>query len=299
MSAESLDSLLAWARGRLGPAGFPTAALDARLLLQHATGLDHNALIGHPETIIEEADSARYRDMVARRLRHEPVSRIIGVREFYGRNFRLSSATLDPRPDTETLISVAIQLLKGKTTPRILDLGTGSGAIAVTLLAELPGARAIATDISPEALETAFCNAREYGVVDRLELVRTSWLDGIVGCFDLIISNPPYLSAGEIDGLTRDVRDWDPRRALDGGSDGLDCYRTIAGGARDHLMPDGAIVLEIGHGQEGQVTEILADSLFELKAAHRDLAGHVRCLVFGIRKMGVGNASNLSYIPTR
>jgi release factor glutamine methyltransferase len=157
----------------------------------------------------------------------------------------------------------------------------------------------MATDISPGALEAASCNAREYGVAARLELVRTSWLDGLAGCFDLIISNPPYLSAGEIEGLTPEVKDWDPRRALDGGSDGLDCYRAIAEAARDHLNQAGAVILEIGHEQQGQVTEILAESGFEREAAYRDLAGHVRCLVFGIRKMGVGNASNLSYIPTR
>jgi release factor glutamine methyltransferase len=237
--------------------------------------------------------------MVARCIRHEPVSRITGRREFYGRDFSLSAATLDPRPDTETLISAALEELKQRPAPHILDLGTGTGAIAITLLAELPGARAVATDISPEALEIAAGNASRHGVADRLKLFQASWFDGLDVCFDLIISNPPYVSADEIETLGPEVKDWDPRRALDGGTDGLDCYRAIATGARNHLLPSGCVVLEIGQGQGGQVSEILANYGFELRAAHRDLAGHVRCLVFEIRKMGVGNASNLSYIPTR
>ena len=164
------------------------------LLLQHVTGLDHGALIGRPEAAVPDDVAAEFRQLVERRSRHEPVSRILGMREFYGRNFRLSPATLDPRPDTETLISAALELLRLQAAPRILDLGTGTGAIAITLLAELPEARAVATDISPEALETAAINARENGVDDRLKLVQTSWFDGVTGCFDLIISNPPYLS---------------------------------------------------------------------------------------------------------
>ena len=211
----------------------------------------------------------------------------------------MSPATLDPRPDTETLISAAVELLKGKSSPYILDLGTGTGAIPVTLLAELPGARAVATDISSEALQTALRNARENGVADRLEIVLASWFDGVAGSFDLILSNPPYLLASEIKGLEPEVRDWDPHRALNGGTDGLDCYRAIAAGAGDHLLPQGHIVLEIGAGQGGQVTEVFANKGFDLVTVQRDLAGHVRCLVFGKRKMGVGNGPDLGYIPTR
>lgn len=299
MPGETLASLLVWARGRLGAAGIETASLDARLLLQHVTGLDHGALIGRPETEASDEVEARFRDIIDRRASHEPVSRIIGVREFYGRNFRLSPATLDPRPDTETLILAALDLLKGKPAPRILDLGTGSGAIAVTLLAELPGARTIATDISPQALETAGINARENGVESRFEGLMASWFDGVTGKFDLVVSNPPYLSTSEINGLAREVKDWDPHRALAGGMDGLDWYRAIATGAGGHLLPKGHVIVEIGAGQAKQVTEIFANAGFELEAKHKDLAGHVRCLVFGIRKNRVGNAPDLGYIPTR
>jgi release factor glutamine methyltransferase len=299
MPGETLASLLGWARGRLGAAGIETASLDARLLLQHISGVDHGALIGRPETEVSGDVAARFRDIIDRRASHEPVSRIIGVREFYGRNFRLSPATLDPRPDTETLISVALALLRDKPAPRILDLGTGSGAIAVTLLAELPDAQAIATDISPQALETATINARENGVGSRFEALMASWFNGVTGKFDLVVSNPPYLSTSEISGLAREVKDWDPHRALEGGMDGLDCYRAIAAGAGRHLLPEGHVVVEIGAGQADQVTEIFANAGFGLEAAHRDLAGHVRCLVFGNRKNRVGNAPDLGYIPTR
>lgn len=299
MPAETLALLLGWARGRLSEAGIETAALDARLLLQHTTGLDHGALIGRPETAVPADVAAQFRRLIDRRSGHEPVSRIVGKREFYGRYFRLSAATLDPRADTETLISATIALLKGQPAPHILDLGTGSGAIAVTLLAELPGARAIATDISPEALETAAINARENGVERRFQAVLASWFDGVTGRFDVIVSNPPYLSAGEINGLDPEVRKWDPPRALDGGMDGLDCYRAIAMGAGNYLLPPGLVVVEIGADQAEQVTEIFANVGFNRMQAHQDLAGHLRCLVFEIRKIGVGNGSNLSYIPTR
>jgi release factor glutamine methyltransferase len=286
MPAETIGSLLGWGRGRLGQAGIETASLDARLLLQHATGLDHGALIGRPEAIVRDETAARFRESIERRSRDEPVSRIIGIREFFGRDFRLSPATLDPRPDTETLVVAALELLAGQPNPRILDLGTGTGAIAVTILAELPRATAVATDISREALATAAANARENGVLDRLELVSGSWFDGVFGAFDLIVSNPPYISSSEIKSLSPEVRDWDPHRALDGGADGYGCYRAIAAGAAEHLLPSGYVMVEIGAGQAVQVSDIFAERGFLQEAAHRDLAGHVRCLIFGQPKNG-------------
>jgi release factor glutamine methyltransferase len=166
-------------------------------------------------------------------------------------------------------------------------------------LAELPAARAVATDISPEALKTAAANARENGTDDRLETVLASWFDGVTGHFDLIISNPPYISTSEINALASGVRDWDPHRALDGGADGLECYRAIAAGAAAHLLPKASVLVEIGWNQAAQVTDIFANTGFNREAAYRDLGGHVRCLVFGNRKMGVGNGLDLGYIPTR
>jgi len=299
MTAETLASLLAWAKARLGQCGIDTPALDARLLLQHVTGLDHGALIAHPDEPISADQTKEFRGLVGRRCRREPVSRIVGRREFYGREFQLGRETLDPRPDTEVAIEAALALLRDMEAPRILDLGTGSGAIAVTLLAELPRARAVATDISDEALEVTAGNARQHGVANRLELRRSSWFSDVNECFNLVISNPPYVESPQIDTLPPEVKDWDPRRALDGGPDGLDCYREIAKGAQARLLPLGHVIIEVGAGQAGKVAEIFARHGFDVKKQHCDIAGHVRCLVLGIRKMGVGNALDLGYIPTR
>jgi len=299
MTAETTASLVAWAKARLGQCGIDTPALDARLLLQHVTGLDHGALIARPDEPVSERCVAEFRDLIGRRCHREPVSRIIGKREFYGRAFRLGRDTLDPRPDTEVAIEAALALLRDREAPKILDLGTGSGAIAVTLLAELPRAWAVATDISDEALEVTAVNARQHGVANRLALRRSSWFSDISDCFDLIISNPPYLETGQINTLEPEVKDWDPRRALDGGPDGLDCYRAIAKGAQTHLLPLGHAIVEIGAGQAAQVAEIFARHGLGLTGQHCDIAGHVRCLVLGIRKMGVGNTLDLGYIPTR
>lgn len=163
---------------------------------------------------------------------------------------------------------------------RILDLGTGSGAIAVTLLAELPGAIAVATDLSAAALDVAKSNAGVLGVADRASFMQANWFDGVDGQFDLIVSNPPYIALGDIAGLAADVRDFDPVRALDGGPDGLEAYRRIASGAGDHLGPEGHVVLEIGVGQEARVNGLFEARGFASEIHHFDLAGHVRCLVF-------------------
>ena len=299
MPIETVASLLAWARTQLGERKIDTAALDARLLLQQATGLDYGSLVGRSEQEVSQSVAADFRELIARRCRREPVSRIIGTREFYGRNFRLGPATLDPRPDTETLIEAALAHLRHHPAPRILDLGTGTGAIAITLLAEMPGAYATATDISQDALTVAALNARQHGVEGRLKLLKTSWFSRLDDCFDLIISNPPYLESDAIESLEAEVKDWDPRPALDGGTDGLDCYREIATGAVAHLLPQGQVIVEIGAGQAEEVTKIFVARGLEIRTMISDLGGHVRCLVFGIRKMGVGNAADLSYIPTR
>jgi release factor glutamine methyltransferase len=300
MSAETVASLLAWSRRRLTESGVDNPVLDSRLLFQHATALSHEALIVAPERPVGETEAARFRLLVERRCLREPVSRILGYREFYGRDFRLGPATLDPRPDTETLVEAALALLADHKAPAILDLGTGTGAIVVTLLAELPGAFATATDISDEALAIAAINAKSHGVQDRLTLLNATWYSGLSDCFDLIISNPPYLDTGRIAALEPEVADWDPALALDGGPDGLSAYRAIALGAKAHLLAAGHVVVEIGQGQGGAVTEIFTDHGLHLQSWHRDLGGHVRALVFGeAKKLGVGNAPDLGYIPTR
>jgi release factor glutamine methyltransferase len=278
MPPDRLAGLLAAATARLKAAGCDTPTLDARLLLQAAAGFTREELILGPDRQLSPAELARFEDFVARRGRHEPVSRILGEREFYGRSFIVTPATLDPRPDTETLIDAAFPLMPPGA--RILDLGTGTGAIAVTLLAERPDASGVATDLSPEALDVAARNAARNGVADRLQFLQGAWYSPVHGGFDLIVSNPPYIPAGDIAGLDADVRDFDPVLALAGGADGLDAYRAIASGAAAHLDAGGHVLVEIGAGQAEDVTAVFAENGFLLASRHGDLGGHVRCLGF-------------------
>jgi release factor glutamine methyltransferase len=231
-----------------------------------------------PGRPVAAGERARFEAMLRRRELREPVSRILGEREFYGRVFRVTPATLDPRPDTETLVDAALALLPQGAC--LLDLGTGTGAIAVTLLAERPGATAVATDISPAALDVARENAERAGVVQRLSLLEGSWFEPVAGVFDMIVSNPPYIPAGQIEGLAPDVRNFDPGLALVGGDDGLDPYRAIAQGSASHLAAGGHLLVEIGAGQAMDVEAIFAAAGFVTAGRHRDLGGHVRCLAF-------------------
>jgi release factor glutamine methyltransferase len=227
---------------------------------------------------VEAGARQRFEAFIARRERREPVSRILGEREFYGRPFRVTAATLDPRPDTETLVDAALALMPDHA--RILDLGTGTGAIAVTLLAERPGSSGVATDLSAAALDVARENARRAGVAGRLALLAGNWFEPVSGVFDIIVSNPPYIPLGDIEGLSPDVRNFDPLEALVGGRDGLDPYREIALRAGSHLAPGGHVLVEIGAGQAGNVETIFAAAGWGAPARHRDLGGHVRCLAF-------------------
>lgn len=278
MPADTLASLLASATARLKAAGSDTPTLDVRLLLQAAAGLTREDLILGPDRPLAPEQLAAFESFTARRERHEPVSRILGEREFYGRVFTVTPATLDPRPDTETIIEAALAMMpKGA---RLLDLGTGTGAIAITLLAERPDATGMATDLSPEALAVAGKNAARLGVADRLTWGEGSWFAPVTGTFDIILSNPPYIPAGEIAGLSPDVRNFDPALALSGGSDGLDPYRIIASGAAAHLGEGGHVLVEIGAGQADDVEAIFVARGFTASGRHRDLGGHTRCLGF-------------------
>jgi release factor glutamine methyltransferase len=268
--------------------GIETPELDARLLLCHAAGLTHEAYITRAGGKLAADAAARLESFIARRLEREPVSRIIGTREFYGREFLVDRHTLDPRPDTEIPIETALELVAqqgSRNRPRrLLDLGTGTGCILITLLAELPQARGLGTDISATALELAAANARRLGVAERARFVCSDWLGGINGKFELILSNPPYIPSAEIAGLAEEVARHDPRLALDGGADGLDAYRRIAAGAPQALAPNGKVLVEIGAGQAEAVAEIFAKAGLTLDgdtAIRRDLAGRARLVVAG------------------
>lgn len=276
MPPETAGGLLAEGRRRLAASGVAAPALDARLLLQHAAGLSHEDIVAEPRR--ETAAGDEFRTLIARRQAHEPVSRILGEREFHGRLFHVTPAVLDPRPDTETLVEAVVARMGAGA--RVLDLGTGSGAIIVTILAERTDATGVATDLSAAALQVANANALRHGAGQRLRLVHCSWFEGVEGLFDVIVSNPPYIPLGDIAGLTPDVRDFDPWMALDGGPDGLMAYRRIAAGARPHLAEGGSVMVEIGAGQQRDVEAIFQAAGFALTAEAKDLAGHVRCLAF-------------------
>lgn len=284
MTGTTLAELLLSARKRLADAGIEGAAFDARLLVEDITGTTRAEAITDPNRILG-ADILKAVDAaLARRISGEPVHRILGYREFHGLRLGLSVETLEPRPDTETLVDAMVPVLAEigarKGACRILDLGTGTGAIALALLAAVPRACAVGVDISEDALATAVRNARDLGLSERFTAVRSDWFEAISGQFDAIVSNPPYISSAEIETLQKEVRNFDPLRALDGGIDGLDAYRTIAKESARHLEADGAIAVEIGSSQKADVTDIFQDAGFLVKSALRDLAGNDRVLLF-------------------
>jgi release factor glutamine methyltransferase len=279
--AETIAALLQEARRSLFEADIELSALDARLLLQAASEMTHELLIAEPNKVLPAEKISKFKGFIDRRLNHEPVTRILGEREFYGRSFKVSPAVLDPRADTETIIGLTLQLI-GLEPKRILDLGTGSGAIAVTLLAERHNWSGISVDLSVEALEIAKANANALGVAQRLAFHNAAWFNGLAEKFDLIISNPPYIPHLEIFELSLEVQNYDPHLALDGGDDGLEAYRAIADGAADHLNSNGLIIMEIGAGQSSDVTQIFEAKGFELTSQKSDLGGHVRALAFGL-----------------
>lgn len=219
--------------------------------------------------------AARLERAAERRLAGEPVSRIIGERAFWGLDFTLNEATLDPRPETEMLVAEAIHFAEHKKAPRLVDLGTGSGAIAVSVVHALPAARAVATDISEDALTAARANAERHGVADRIEFRLGPWWQAVphTQLFDLIISNPPYVTSDQIVRLQAEVRLFDPRLALDGGWDGLDPYRAIASQAARRISPGGLVLLEIGSTQGEAVSRIFARLGFGRVEVQKDLAG--------------------------
>jgi release factor glutamine methyltransferase len=284
VTGTTLAELLLSARRRLAEAGIEGAMFDARLLVEDLTGTTRTEVITDPGRVIDTDTLSAVDIALARRISGEPVHRILGYREFHGLRLGLSPETLEPRPDTETLVEAVLPLLaeigERKGRCHVLDLGTGTGAIALALLAATPQARAVGVDISEDALTTAARNARDLGLSERFSAVRSDWFEAISGRFDVIVSNPPYISSAEIGTLQKEVRNFDPLRALDGGADGLDAYRTIAAESARHLEADGLVAVEIGSSQKADVTDIFLDAGFLMKTALRDLAGNDRVLLF-------------------
>jgi release factor glutamine methyltransferase len=283
VSAQTVEAARRALAARLKSAAIDSADLDARLLTGHALGLDLTGLISAAQRPLTSNESARLEEFARRRLAGEPVARIIGEKEFWGLPLQLSSATLVPRPDTETVVELALELVRAggniDRPLRIADLGTGSGAILLALLSELPAALGFGTDISQAALQTAGANAARAGLSDRATFVACDYASGLTGPFDLIVSNPPYIRSADIGGLAAEVRDHDPLAALDGGADGLDAYRALIPQAAGLLAPGAALVVEAGQGQSGPIQALMAAAgLTPAAAPKADLAGIPRAV---------------------
>jgi release factor glutamine methyltransferase len=285
---------VAAARGRLVRAGIEPgeAALDAELLAREVLGWDRAGYVAHSDEPAPDQFVPAFEALVGRRERREPVSLILGRREFWGVEFEVTRDVLTPRPETEIIVEEALGCVTGRSdvAPRLLiaDVGTGSGCLAIALARDIPGARAVATDVSVGAIEVARRNARRHGVADRVTLVRTSLLDGVSGPFDLIVSNPPYVPTDAFVTLPPEVREHEPRLALDGGPDGLDTIRELLAQAVIRLASDGWLIVEFGVGQEGGVTQAVAHwPSLELRRVRRDLQGIPRTAVI-TRRPDVG-----------
>jgi release factor glutamine methyltransferase len=269
---ETVNALTA----RFADAGLDSPRLDARILTAHVLGTDTAKLFVNSAEPFPADRLAPLHQVRDRHLAHEPVSRILGVREFWGLTFELTGATLDPRPDTETLVEQALRLRHPGHAARILDLGTGTGCILLSILSGWPEATGVGVDLAPVAVATASRNAERLGLSARAQFQQGSWADGVAGPFDVIVSNPPYISDTEMATLSPEVRDFDPELALRAGDDGLAAYRAIAPQLKPLLAPDGTVLLEVGMGQAESVAEILAAHELPRAAFYRDLAGIAR-----------------------
>lgn len=265
---------MAAAAGRLRAAGVADPARDARVLLAHAARIEASRVtLIAPEALLEDVED-RYEQLIALRAVRVPVSHLLGEREFYGRRFKISRDVLDPRPETEILIEAAL----AEPFERVLDLGTGSGCILVTLLAENSGARGVGVDISETACLQASANAVLHRVQDRAQILQSDWFGAVNGPFDLIVSNPPYIALEEMAGLSEEVRYHEPEMALTDGGDGLGAYRKIAANAASHLAEKGRLIVEIGPTQAAAVTAIFAAQGFDDLRVIPDLDGRDRVI---------------------
>ncbi|QOZ65513.1 peptide chain release factor N(5)-glutamine methyltransferase [Bradyrhizobium arachidis] len=287
-SRHSIESARRALAARLQAAGIEEPGLDARLLVGAAVELDLTAMVTQAARRLTPDEAARLEGYAQRRLAHEPVARILGAREFWGLPFRLSEATLVPRPDTETVVELALEIFRefrvSGRRPRIADIGTGSGAILLALLHEIPEAFGVGTDVSLTALNTARDNAATLGLSGRAAFVACSYAAALQGPFDLIVSNPPYIPSAEIPKLNIEVREHDPHLALDGGNDGYDAYRILIPQAAELLAAGGALIVEAGQGQARNIETLMGAAALSVdRPAKADLGGILRAV--SARKM--------------
>ena len=270
----NVRALVLASQGKLRDCGIENPTRDARIMLANCLGVEIHKLNIIDDSFPSEDEISKFWRMVDERCKRKPVSKIIGYRAFWGRNFEVNEDVLDPRGDTETLVEVVLK----KKFKTMLELGTGSGAIAITVLAERFDATCVATDISGPALEIAARNSKIYGVQNRLTLLQSDWFSKISGRFDIIVSNPPYISAEEYTELDNEVLDYDPKISLTTGGDGLDSYRQIISNAREKLRKNGQLVLEIGFSQAEPVKKLLDGAGFSKIRIYKDLGSRDRVL---------------------
>ena len=280
---ETAQSLTRAAVVQLKSAGVASAPLDARVMMRHVLGIKFEDMLIDPSRRLTTDEERRYHTLIERRRAREPLSHILGKREFWCLAFAVNRDVLDPRPDSETLIEAVLDHVRASDRPTgkdlsILDLGTGSGCLLLTLLHELPGARGLGVDISSAALAVAKTNMKRLGLTGRAQFLESDWLSGIDGKFDIVVSNPPYIRSDDIERLAPEVRNHEPRLALDGGRDGFDAYRRIVPRLKSILLDDGFAALEIGQGQADEVSSQMAAAGFNAIRINRDLAGIERCL---------------------
>ncbi|MEC8171918.1 MAG: peptide chain release factor N(5)-glutamine methyltransferase [Pseudomonadota bacterium] len=278
MTIETIGDHVARATGRLNAAGIDGPRREARLLMAHTFGKSVEWLVAHDDELIETP--THFENAVRRREAREPLSHILGEREFWSLRFQVNASVLDPRPDSETLVAAVLaQYPEPDTVLKIADLGTGSGCLLLSILNERPGAQGVGVDISESALSIARENAQRFGLAARANFNQSDWDSRLDGTFDIVVSNPPYIPTAAIDDLAPEVARFEPRGALDGGVDGLDAYRHIAAVLPQILKPNGFVALEIGQGQDASVTRILRDSGIRIVGLEKDLAGIPRCVL--------------------
>jgi release factor glutamine methyltransferase len=280
---ETAQTLTRAAAASLKAAGVATAPLDARVMMRHVLGLKFEDALVDPARRLTVEEERRFSALLHRREKREPLSHILGRKEFWSLPFLVGPDVLDPRPDSETVIEIVLGHLQSRDQAdgrglKILDLGTGSGCLLLALLQELPGATGVGSDLSHAALAIARRNAARLGVGSRARLVESDWTAGIDGQFDVIVSNPPYIPSAGIVALAPEIRDHEPRLALDGGPDGLDPYRRILPGLARFCGPRALVVFEVGEGQSDEVAKLLIQNGFADVAAHDDLARIARCV---------------------
>ena len=276
-----LENVLRMAISELRNAGVEGAIIDSRILASAAFDLSREEILREPDATLKISDIALFKEMLNRRCAREPVSRILGMREFRGLEFKVAPSTLDPRPDSETIVEAVFDIAcEMPDRLRILDLGTGTGCLLLSVLHALPAARGVGTEIDPDAAACAIQNAQALGLSDRAEIVCGNWVEGIEGPFDIVFSNPPYIPSDEIQQLAPEVALYEPVGSLDGGADGFDAYREISELLGELLSPSGRVVFEIGDQQGDAVTAIFCAAGFVGVKNCKDLAGRDRALIF-------------------